>query len=86
MTNPPELMSPIDHFHYVLRLPTPDERRALRVNANVTQSLMGRVLGTSAQNISNWEERGYTPGRKHIAAYVALLEELRQRAEATVTS
>lgn len=72
-----------EHLDVLARLPSPDERRAIRERLNVTQRQIADHLGVTAQAVTAWEH-GTTPGPRHLAAYVSVLDTLRRRAEQAV--
>jgi len=59
-------------------LPTPEERRRIRLAAGASLRDVAREVGVSATAVIRWE-RGASPGDK-AATYARLLEELRQLA------
>lgn len=73
-----------EHLDMLNRLPTPDERRAIRRRLNLTQRQIGDHLGVTSAAVAAWEA-GQVPNPEHLARYVELLDELIRRAKTTGT-
>lgn len=58
-----------------LRLPSAERREEIRRVAGVSREAMAEDLGVSSAAIHLWE-RGGTPSRRNVVAYVRLLEAL----------
>ncbi|MGW1399272.1 helix-turn-helix domain-containing protein [Streptomyces sp. NPDC002405] len=58
-------------------LPPPAERRALRVEAGVSQAEMGAAVGATKQAVANWEAGIRTPRGVFLERYVDALRALR---------
>lgn len=61
-------------------LPPPSLRRAIRENAGVSQQDVADALGCHRETVSRWETGERSPTGDLLAAYVALLGELRETA------
>jgi len=59
------------------RLPVPAMRRALRIDAGLTQADVGETLGVARESVARWEAGARTPRGEILLAYVDLLDELR---------
>jgi len=59
------------------RLPSPAQRRQIRVDAGVTVREMAALTGVSPMAISRWE-RGSTPAIGHALRYREILDALRE--------
>ncbi len=59
-----------------LHVPSPAERKALRIRAGLTQSDMAELMGVHAETFGRWERGDGRPGREAAAAYVLALEVL----------
>lgn len=55
------------------KLPTPDERKAIREAANITQAEVAAVIGTSAQAVSQYEAGKRQPRGELRTRYSELL-------------
>jgi transcriptional regulator with XRE-family HTH domain len=62
------------------KLPPPSVRRALREGGGLKQEDVGDVVGVSRETVSRWESGERGVHRRHVVAYVALLEFLRREA------
>ena len=66
-------------------LPTPNRRRAIRVEAELALEDIAEAIGVSRSAVSRWERGLRRPSRKHRSAYAQLLdgleEQLRRRHE-----
>ena len=58
------------------RLPSPEQRRALRERAGITQADVAKALGVHRITVTRWETGQRVPGNKKIEAYVRLLDRL----------
>lgn len=58
-------------------LPPPEERRAIRIAAGVSQEDIAKELGLSRAAISRWETDKRTPQDEHLLGYVKILRTLR---------
>jgi transcriptional regulator with XRE-family HTH domain len=63
-----------------LDLPPPEQRRALREAAELTQQELADVIGVSKQAISHWETGIRTPRGAFLGRYVEALRTLREAA------
>jgi DNA-binding XRE family transcriptional regulator len=61
------------------RLPTPEERKRIRVAAGLTRDEVGSVLGVTSTAIYQWETGKADPGKASIGPYVELLERLNKK-------
>jgi DNA-binding XRE family transcriptional regulator len=62
------------------KLPPPPVRRALREGAGVKQEDVANVIGVTRETVSRWESGERGVHRRHVVAYVELLEFLRRTA------
>jgi DNA-binding transcriptional regulator YiaG len=60
------------------QLPSPDERKALRVGAGITQREIAKAFGVHSETFGRWERGDGRPGRKAADAYAQALEILRR--------
>lgn len=67
----------IDEVRQAKRLPEPSIRRLIRVSAGVSQERLAQELGVHRMTIVRWESGTRAPRGSVRAAYVALLEQLR---------
>ncbi len=58
-------------------LPDPDQRRALRKGAGLTQCDLAEACGVTPQAVSHWENGTRTPKGKCLEKYVTALRTLR---------
>lgn len=65
------------------RLPSPDERRLLRMSAGLTRDEVASQLGVTSTALYQWETGRADPGKDTIEAYVALLERLQAEFDAS---
>ena len=63
------------------RLPSPEQRRAIRLKAHVSQEAIANALGVHRVSVARWEMGTRVPRRKVRLAYAKLLEELRRELE-----
>lgn len=63
-------------------LPSPALRRAIRVDAGLTQEDVAEVLGVSAAAVSHWEKGERLPRLRHRERYADLLRALQTREDA----
>lgn len=61
-----------------LELPQPDERRALREQAGLTQQEMADAIGVTRAAISQWEAGTRTPRGPLLDRYVEAIRALRE--------
>lgn len=61
MTMPDDLETALRNSQARRRLPPPEVRRALRVNANVSQAAVAAAVGVSAEEVCRWERGTRTP-------------------------
>jgi transcriptional regulator with XRE-family HTH domain len=59
-------------------LPSPAERRRLRVEAGVTQAAIGQALGVSRATVARWESGQRRPGPDHLDQYLDVLSRFRK--------
>lgn len=57
-------------------LPTPAQRRALRIHARLTIDELAQVLGVNRSTIRDWEKGNSTPRNGRAHAYAAVLSRL----------
>ena len=62
------------------KLPSIDERQAIRRGARISLRRVGQALGVSDVTVLRWERGTAEPTLEHAAAYRTLLEELRRAA------
>ena len=82
------LTNAIDRFQELIRsrsskaqddaLPSPAERKALRVRARLTQAEMAKPFGVHSETFGRWERGDGRPGREAARAYAQALELLRR--------
>lgn len=60
-------------------LPSPTERKLLRIRAGLTQSEMARVIGVHVETFGRWERGDGRPGRDAADAYIQALEILERK-------
>lgn len=60
-----------------LDLPTPHERKALRIRLGLTQAEMAAALGVHPETLGRWERGDGGPGREAAREYGQALEILR---------
>ncbi|MEU0253274.1 helix-turn-helix transcriptional regulator [Streptomyces sp. NPDC006184] len=61
-------------------LPAPEERRAIRQAAGLSQGELAEAIGVTRQAISNWESGARTPKGSHLERYVTAIRTLRSAA------
>ncbi|MEW2272188.1 helix-turn-helix transcriptional regulator [Streptomyces griseofuscus] len=61
-------------------LPAPEERRAIRQAAGLSQGELAEAIGVTRQAISNWESGVRTPNGPHLERYVTAIRALRRAA------
>lgn len=61
-------------------LPSPEERRALRLNAKLTRTEIANVVGVTRQAIGKWESGARTPTGDHLRRYLMVLDAVRSAA------
>lgn len=71
----------LDEVRAGLRLPEPTTRRAIRLQAQLSQQRMARELDVSRQSIARYEAGLRQPRGARLVAYVALLEALRKEVQ-----
>lgn len=59
-----------------VRLPPPDQRKAIRVAYGVSQGDVASVLGVSRLTVSMWERGQTEPKTEHAERYAALLDSM----------
>jgi len=59
------------------RLPVPAMRRAIRLDAGLTQADVAETMGVHRESVARWEAGARTPRGRTLVAYVDLLDELR---------
>lgn len=59
-------------------LPTPEERRAIREAAGLSQGELAEAIGTTRQAISNYETGARTPRGARLERYVTAIRTLRE--------
>jgi DNA-binding transcriptional regulator YiaG len=64
------------------QLPSPDERRAIRQEAGLSQAALARVLGTSRPTVSKYESGDRLPRADLAVRYQRTLERLRREVAA----
>lgn len=57
-------------------LPEPEQRAALRKNADLTQRELAEILGVDRTTIAHWESGRHTPNGKLLDAYLEALDAL----------
>ncbi len=62
------------------RLPSPEVRRALRVDAGVSQEDIARAVGVRRETVSKWETGQRTPRGQLLIDYVEALRALQDGA------
>lgn len=62
------------------RLPSRAVRRAIREEAGVSQARLAAELGVHPVTVARWELGSRKPSRRHEAAYLAVLDELKASA------
>ncbi|WCD86388.1 hypothetical protein KPP03845_102734 [Streptomyces xanthophaeus] len=67
-------------LHVRRGLPEPNERRALRAAAGLTQQELADAIGVSRQAVSYWEAGLRTPRGKFLDAYTEAIAALRDAA------
>jgi transcriptional regulator with XRE-family HTH domain len=58
------------------RLPSPEQRRALRERAGISQAEVASALGVHRITVTRWETGQRVPGDEKLEAYVQLLDRL----------
>jgi len=61
-------------------LPTPEERRAIRRAAGLSQGELAQAIGVTRQAVSNWESGIRTPKGACLERYVTAIRTLRESA------
>jgi DNA-binding transcriptional regulator YiaG len=61
-------------------LPAPEERRAIRQAAGLSQGELAQAIGVTRQAISNWESGVRTPQGTFLERYVTAIRTLRESA------
>lgn len=59
------------------RLPVPAMRRAVRLDAGLTQTDVAEVVGVSRESVARWESGARNPRGDALLVYVDLLDQLR---------
>jgi DNA-binding transcriptional regulator YiaG len=72
----------IDHLRLRRRLPTPPMRRAIRQSAGASQAAVAKAIGVDQRTIARWEAGERAPRGERLTAYMAVLDELRELADA----
>jgi transcriptional regulator with XRE-family HTH domain len=62
-------------------LPSPDERRALRLGAGASLRDVGDVCGVSGQAAYQWERGVFQPRGQHLTLYAACLDLFREASD-----
>jgi DNA-binding transcriptional regulator YiaG len=68
----------VDQVRLARRLPSPRIARAIREEAGVSQVALAAELGVHRVTLVRWESGTRRPRGKTLAAYVALLDQLRE--------
>lgn len=68
----------LDEVAVARRLPSPAMARAIRAAAGVSQARLAAELGVQRVTVARWEAGKRRPRGELLAAYVELLEGLRQ--------
>lgn len=68
----------LDEVRAKRHLPSPDQAREIRQEADVTQTRLAAELGVHRVTIARWEAGTRRPTGTHRAAYAALLKQLRE--------
>jgi transcriptional regulator with XRE-family HTH domain len=69
-----------DYIDAARRLPAPDERRRIRLDAGLSLRQVGASLGVTGAAVQQWEIGQSTPRDNRLVEYVELLEWLKERA------
>ena len=66
------------HLRVVNTMPTPEECRRIRERAGVSQTVVAESIGVTRSAVSAWEAGRRRPMRSVAAAYLRVLEVLRE--------
>ena len=79
-------MSAVQYADLLHLLPPPEQRRAIREAAHLSQAFVARDLDVSAALVGKWERGEAVPSRRTIRPYVDLLVALRREPSDGATS